>query len=208
MALARQGQLEDAIKPLKQVTQLAPDHPEALKQLERVRQRIQEQVTDHQARAEEALSKGDLEKLTDVLIYQEGQAADKRINIGRIINQNLSDKKEGVRYGDDPWRGQFYKDGLALAAADFLKSTGKDFFSADDKEIGEYIEKIMKNENGDARVKRFIAKVLSDAALIYYSYPESWNKIGFPGPAYPEGYAYLGCGEAEKWEPKYNMESF
>ena len=149
-----------------------------------------------------------LEKLTDVLIYQEGQAADKRINIGRIINQNLSDKKEGVRYGDDPWRGQFYKDGLALAAADFLKSTGKDFFSADDKEIGEYIEKIMKNENGDARVKRFIAKVLSDAALIYYSYPESWNKIGFPGPAYPEGYAYLGCGEAEKWEPKYNMESF
>jgi Gluconate 2-dehydrogenase subunit 3 len=36
----------------------------------------------------------------------------------------------------------------------------------------------------------------------FYSHPWAWNEIGFSGPAYPRGYAALGPGGLEHWEPK------
>jgi hypothetical protein len=36
----------------------------------------------------------------------------------------------------------------------------------------------------------------------FYSHPWAWNEIGFSGPAYPRGYAALGPGGTERWEPK------
>jgi hypothetical protein len=35
----------------------------------------------------------------------------------------------------------------------------------------------------------------------FYSHPWAWNEIGFGGPAYPRGYAALGVGTKEHWEP-------
>ena len=35
----------------------------------------------------------------------------------------------------------------------------------------------------------------------FYSHPWAWNEIGFGGPAYPRGYAALGVGHREHWEP-------
>jgi len=36
----------------------------------------------------------------------------------------------------------------------------------------------------------------------FYSHPWAWNEIGFSGPAYPRGYAALGIGATEHWEPR------
>ena len=36
----------------------------------------------------------------------------------------------------------------------------------------------------------------------FYSHPWAWNEIGFGGPAYPRGYAALGPGATEHWEPE------
>ncbi len=36
----------------------------------------------------------------------------------------------------------------------------------------------------------------------FYSHPWAWNEIGFGGPAYPRGYAALGPGGTEHWEPE------
>jgi hypothetical protein len=36
----------------------------------------------------------------------------------------------------------------------------------------------------------------------FYSHPWAWNEIGFGGPAYPRGYAALGVGSKEHWEPE------
>jgi hypothetical protein len=36
----------------------------------------------------------------------------------------------------------------------------------------------------------------------FYSHPWAWNEIGFGGPAYPRGYAALGVGTKEHWEPE------
>jgi hypothetical protein len=38
----------------------------------------------------------------------------------------------------------------------------------------------------------------------FYAHPWAWNEIGFPGPAYPRGYAAFGSdhlGDREQWEP-------
>jgi gluconate 2-dehydrogenase subunit 3-like protein len=35
----------------------------------------------------------------------------------------------------------------------------------------------------------------------FYSHPWAWNEIGFGGPAYPRGYAAIGPGGTEHWEP-------
>jgi hypothetical protein len=45
-------------------------------------------------------------------------------------------------------------------------------------------------------------RVVTRAALsAFYSHPWAWNEIGFGGPAYPRGYAALGQGKTEGWEP-------
>jgi len=36
----------------------------------------------------------------------------------------------------------------------------------------------------------------------FYSHPWAWNEIGFGGPAYPRGYAAIGPGGTEHWEPE------
>jgi Gluconate 2-dehydrogenase subunit 3 len=34
----------------------------------------------------------------------------------------------------------------------------------------------------------------------FWSHPWAWNEMGFPGPAYPRGYARLGPDQREPWE--------
>jgi hypothetical protein len=34
----------------------------------------------------------------------------------------------------------------------------------------------------------------------FWSHPWAWNEMGFPGPAYPRGYARLGADQRERWE--------
>jgi hypothetical protein len=139
--------------------------------------------------------------LTDVLVEQ--AAGDQRIKIAEIIDQGLSDKKGGVRYLPGPWRGKLYKDGLADISEEFKKFRGKSLASAKKNEAADFVSEILADKKKKPAIAGFILKVLADSAAIYYSHPASWNKIGFPGPAFPEGYAYLDCKEAEDWEPKY-----
>jgi hypothetical protein len=129
-----------------------------------------------------------LDSLVDMLVPQ--YDAVNYVRIAAAIDRQLSMGKRGVRYGDDPWDADFYKKGLAI-----LKETGSKISKQD-------VSAIMNNERGDF-IRRFVRKVLSDAVRIYYSHPLSWNAIGFPGPAFPEGYPYLDCAEAEEWEPKF-----
>jgi hypothetical protein len=42
----------------------------------------------------------------------------------------------------------------------------------------------------------FIDRLLDKALAGYLAHPATWVRIGFTGPAYPEGYAWIGPGEA------------
>jgi hypothetical protein len=50
-------------------------------------------------------------------------------------------------------------------------------------------------------VKRAFSVVMRGVLGAFYSHPWAWNEIGFGGPAYPRGYAVLGIGVGEPWEP-------
>jgi hypothetical protein len=44
--------------------------------------------------------------------------------------------------------------------------------------------------------KHFIDRLLDKALAGYMAHPDTWTRIGFTGPAYPEGYAWIGLDEA------------
>lgn len=132
-----------------------------------------------------------LKALVDLLIPQ--PAGDSYIEIAEIIDRSLTHKKEGVRYADDPWRGEFYEQSLTIIQ-DMVASGGN-------------LEQIINSaleEKGQDPLKRFSGLVLRDAVFVYYSHPSAWSEIGFPGPSYPEGYFMLACGESDSWEPQYH----
>lgn len=44
--------------------------------------------------------------------------------------------------------------------------------------------------------KDFIDRLLDKALAGYLAHPDTWIRIGFNGPAYPDGYAWIGPAEA------------
>lgn len=112
------------------------------------------------------------------------------VKVANAIDGSLSFKRHGVKYGLELWSGHFYKKGLALLLSEgIIKDTDR--------------FKVIIEGGQDDFLTKFVRRVLNDAASIYYSHPASWDKIGFPGPAFPEGYGYLKCGQKEEWEPDY-----
>ena len=141
-----------------------------------------------------------LEILADTLIPQEKNK--NYVKISEIIDRDLARDKKAVRYGKNPWPREFYKKGLV----DFEKFAKREFGKPIEDFSASQLENLIKRTfslDAENFLARFMRRVLSDATAIYFSHPASWNAIGFPGPAYPEGYPYLGCGEKEDWEPRY-----
>ncbi|MDQ3874977.1 MAG: gluconate 2-dehydrogenase subunit 3 family protein [Actinomycetota bacterium] len=46
--------------------------------------------------------------------------------------------------------------------------------------------------------KEFIDRLLVLACAGYLAHPDAWQRIGFNGPAYPEGYAWISKGAAAR----------
>jgi hypothetical protein len=44
--------------------------------------------------------------------------------------------------------------------------------------------------------KDFVDRLLDKALAGFLAHPDTWERIGFTGPAYPEGYAWIGPAEA------------
>jgi|GEM_PF-2342316 len=148
-----------------------------------------------------------LEMIVNTLVPQEKYSADKnrQVKISAAIDRELLKNPRGVRYGDNPWPPEFYRQGLSEFEKKGREIFGKPVEDFSQLQLDEYISKIF-SRNSDDFLRRFLKKVFSDAAVVYYSHPSSWNEIGFPGPAYPEGYAYLDCGEKDNWEPTYEKK--
>lgn len=133
-----------------------------------------------------------LARITDILIGQ--KLSDKYIKIAEVIDHGLDYCKKGIRYGKNPWPGDFYKKGLF----EFEKEFKRKSFKKESKMIAEKM-----TENAKDFITVFLKKVLFDSVEIFYSHPHSWSEMGFPGPAFPEGYPFLKCTEKEEWEPEF-----
>ena len=70
----------------------------------------------------------------------------------------------------------------------------------------------MRHGDADAELgvpaKLFIDRLLDKALTGYLAHPDTWERIGFHGPAYPEGYAWIGLAEVSaRHERKPGWES-
>lgn len=56
---------------------------------------------------------------------------------------------------------------------------------------------IARLRNGDLGVeqKEFVDRLLDKALIGYLAHPDTWARIGFHGPAYPQGYAWIDTAE-------------
>jgi hypothetical protein len=78
-----------------------------------------------------------------------------------------------------------------------LVTAGFDAMSDDDQRA-----LVGRMRNGDADeelgmpAKDFVDRLLDKALAGYLAHPDTWIRIGFTGPAYPEGYAWIGPAEA------------
>jgi len=144
-----------------------------------------------------------LEILVDTLVPQEKN--NPYVKLSEIIDRDLVKNIKAVRYGVSPWPREFYQIGLAEIDRFAKDEFGKPIEDFSESQIEKFISDIFAG-NTDDFLRKFLKRILADATAIYFSHPASWNSIGFPGPAYPEGYPYLKCGEKEDWEPKFEKE--
>lgn len=138
-----------------------------------------------------------LERIINELIYQ--PLGHENIKIAETIDRSLNHGKSGVRIGSNPWRGEFYRQGLDQFAQELERELGEVYAK---ETFAQFIKSIFERHKTDF-LGRFLRQVLSEAAEIYYSHPAAWQEIGYPGPAYPEGYYHLECDKTEKWEARY-----
>jgi hypothetical protein len=91
-----------------------------------------------------------------------------------------------------PSEPELYAAGLnALGRAGFATSNEADQHALIDR---------MRHGHADDELgvpaKDFIDRLLDKALAGYLAHPDTWARIGFTGPAYPEGYAWIGPAEA------------
>lgn len=115
------------------------------------------------------------------------------IDLAAFVDQHTGaplgrgDRRDGV-----PPEPELFAAGLAaLARAGFAGS---------DPEDRRGLVRRMRQGEADSELglpaKDFVDRLLDKALAGYLAHPDTWTRIGFNGPAYPEGYAWIGQGEA------------
>jgi hypothetical protein len=98
----------------------------------------------------------------------------------------------GDRRAGLPPEAELFTAGLAaLAAAGFAAMDPDDQRSV----VGRMRRGVADAELG-VPAKDFVDRLLDKALAGYLAHPDTWIRIGFTGPAYPEGYAWIGPAEA------------
>ena len=95
------------------------------------------------------------------------------------------DRKEGL-----PPNEELLRQGLAALQA-------RGFAAFDEAAQNELIRRMRRGEADDELgfvAKEFIDRLLVLACAGYLAHPDAWERIGFNGPAYPEGYAWISRG--------------
>ena len=75
------------------------------------------------------------------------------------------------------------------------------FDARSNEEQDELIGRMRRGETDDElgfAAKEFVGRLLVKALAGYLAHPDAWERIGFNGPAYPNGYAWIAPGAVER----------
>lgn len=138
--------------------------------------------------------------LVDLLM---GQGEPPRVPVLELIDQRLATGQgDGYRYSDLPEDPAAWRSSLANLDDEAADRHGRPFAALEREDQAALLEAI-RELDGSWRglpAKRIFGLWVRYACSAFYSHPLAWNEIGFPGPAYPRGYANLGLGRREHFE--------
>ena len=79
--------------------------------------------------------------------------------------------------------------------AEHIAAFGRERFT--ELTASEQVDVIRRLRNGHLgeQPKEFVDRLLAKALMGYLSHPDAWARIGFNGPAYPQGYAWIDPAE-------------
>jgi hypothetical protein len=129
------------------------------------------------------------------------QDSEPRIPVLEMIDAKLhAGKRDGFRYAGMPDDGETWR----LVARGLDAAAGRPFAHATAQERLDICGAMSRGqlEWDFLDCQKAWGVCLRGALGAFYSHPWAWNEIGFPGPAYPRGYARLGIGQSESWEAK------
>lgn len=114
------------------------------------------------------------------------------IDLAAFVDAHIGDP---LGRGDRP-EGTLPEPDLFRAGLAALASRG--FDGLDRAHQDELIGRMRRGEaDGElgCSAKLFVDRLLAKALTGYLAHPDTWERIGFNGPAYPEGYAWIGPDE-------------
>lgn len=145
------------------------------------------------------------------------QDAEPRIAVLNYVDEKLhSGVLDGYRYVGMPDDRETWRIVARVLDEEAAKQGVAAYSLLGDHERHELCHRFSKGELEDGawaaiNVKRAFSVVMRHVCEAYYAHPWAWNEIGFPGPAYPRGYARFGsphlrAGETETWEAEEAFE--
>jgi hypothetical protein len=135
-----------------------------------------------------------------------GQDCEPRVPALEYLDAKLHDGRlEGYRHVSLPddrvlWRV------IARGLDDVAVTRGARDFAAAASElrdaiVGDFADGALRGPSWDDLDQKLAWTVVAGHMVdAFWSHPWAWNEMGFPGPAYPRGYARLGPDQREPWE--------
>ena len=139
----------------------------------------------------ERLRFGDAEPTLRALVARLLPGVPETVDLAAFVDNHADhslgrgDRKEGL-----PPNEELLRQGLAA-----LQARG---FAAFGEAVQDELIRRMRHGQADEELgfaaKDFIDRLLTLACAGYLAHPDGWERIGFNGPAYPEGYAWISRG--------------
>ena len=126
------------------------------------------------------------------------------VPVVHMIDARLAGQEtDGWRYADLPEDGQAWRDTLAALDHDARDKHGLGFAACPPADQDDLIQAVQDLGSGPWHglpASRVWSLWTRYACTAFYSHPQAWDEIGFPGPAYPRGYKNRGVGRLEPFE--------
>ena len=147
-----------------------------------------------------AAEEGIASALLDRLVGQEGEP---RVALVNAIDARLAaHETDGWHYADLPEDGEVWRISLEFLDDDAKRRYGTGFaeLSADQQDAVLLAVHHAEGPWHGLPAGHLWNLWLRYACTAFYAHPRAWDEIGFPGPAYPRGYANLGLDRREHFE--------
>lgn len=118
----------------------------------------------------------------------------------------LNDERDGYRDARMPVLRDAWRVGLAAIDVESRRAHGAAFADLDEGKQRDLVKRMQKGELKDPAWEGmpsnvfFELRAMHDIVAAYFSHPQSWNEIGFGGPANPRGYVRLQANRRDPWE--------